>query len=117
MFQSQHVEQFGNLRFRAGRRAQAALGEMTMIVQEKLNISGAVLVKSFGRERQEEATFEVASAEVMKEQVSQSMVGRWFFMVVTLYGAVAPAMVYGYGGWLVISGDMLVGEVVAFVFL
>ncbi len=111
------TQQFGNLRFRAGRRAQAALGEMTMIVQEKLNISGAVLVKSFGRERQEEATFEVASAEVMKEQVSQSMVGRWFFMVVTLYGAVAPAMVYGYGGWLVISGDMLVGEVVAFVFL
>ncbi len=111
------TQKFGSLRFRAGRRAQAALGEMTTIVQEKLNISGAVLVKSFGREQQEEQEFEVASAAVMKEQVSQSMVGRWFFMVVTLYGAVAPAMVYGYGGWLVINGDMLVGEVVAFVFL
>ncbi|MEE8422105.1 MAG: ABC transporter ATP-binding protein [Dehalococcoidia bacterium] len=111
------TQQFGNLRFRAGRRAQAALGEMTMIVQEKLNISGAMLVKTFGREQREEREFDVASAEVMKEQVSQSMVGRWFFMIVTLYGAVAPAMVYGYGGWLVINGDMLIGEVVAFVFL
>jgi ATP-binding cassette subfamily B protein len=111
------TQKFGSLRFRSGRRVQAALGEMTMIVQEKLNISGAVLVKSFGREKHEQQEFEDSSADVMKEQISASMVGRWFFMVVTLYGAVAPAMVYGYGGWLVINGDMLVGEVVAFVFL
>ena len=111
------TQQFGNLRFRSGRRVQAALGEMTMIVQEKLNISGAVLVKSFGREQQEEQEFEASSADVMKEQISASMVGRWFFMVVTLYGAIAPAMVYGYGGWLVINGDMQIGAVVAFVFL
>jgi ATP-binding cassette subfamily B protein len=108
---------FGDVRFRAGRRAQAALGEMTALIQEKLNISGIVLVKTFGRERDEEARFAAVSNEVMKHQVSQSMVGRWFFMVVQLYGAIAPALVYAYGGWLVISGEMLVGEVVAFVFL
>ncbi|MEE8338058.1 MAG: ABC transporter ATP-binding protein [Dehalococcoidia bacterium] len=111
------TQKFGGLRFRSGRRVQAALGEMTMIVQEKLNISGAVLVKSFGREQQEEQEFEASSADVMKEQISASMVGRWFFMVVTLYGAIAPAMVYGYGGWLVINGQMQIGAVVAFVFL
>jgi ATP-binding cassette subfamily B protein len=108
---------FGDVRFRAGRRVQAALGDMTALIQEKLNISGVVLVKTFGREPEEEARFASVSREVMKHQVSQSMVGRWFFMVVQLYGAVAPALVYAYGGWLVISGEMLVGEVVAFVFL
>ncbi len=111
------TRRFGDLRFRAGRRAQASLGEMTTLVQEKLNISGVVLVKTFGREAQEEESFAEVSEQVRKHQVSQLMVGRWFFMIVTLYGAVAPAMVYGYGGWLVISGEMLVGEVVAFVFL
>jgi len=111
------TRKFGDLRFRAGRRVQGALGEMTTLVQEKLNISGAVLVKTFGREASEEEAFAEVSREVMRHQVSQSMVGRWFFMVVTLYGAVAPAMVYGYGAWLVMDGEMEVGAVVAFVFL
>ena len=111
------TRKFGDMRFRVGRRVQGALGDMTTLIQEKLNISGVVLVKTFGREPEEEERFAEISTEVMRHQVSQSMVGRWFFMIVTLYGAIAPALVYGYGGWLVIGGQMEVGAVVAFVFL
>ncbi len=107
----------GDLRFQVARRVQAAMGEMTSLIQEKLNISGLVLIKTFGREPQEEQRFDHIAEEVMKGQVTQSMVGRWFFMFSSLFGSVSPALIYGYGGWLVINGEMTIGAVVAFVAL
>ncbi len=107
----------GSLRFRVARRVQAAMGEMTALIQEKLNISGLVLIKTFGREPEEAARFDDISEEVTKGQITQSMVGRWFFMFSSLFGSVSPALIYGYGGWLAINGDMSVGEIVAFVAL
>ncbi len=105
----------GDLRFQVARRVQAAMGEMTAIIQEKLNISGLLLIKTFGREPEESERFKKASADVMKGQISQSMVGRWFFMFTSLFGSVSPALIYGYGGWRAINGDMTIGEIVAFV--
>jgi ATP-binding cassette subfamily B protein len=107
----------GDLRFQVARRVQAALGEMTALIQEKLNISGLVLIKTFGREPQETTRFNHIAEEVMKGQITQSMVGRWFFMFSSLFGTVSPALIYGYGGWLTINGGMSLGEVVAFVAL
>jgi ATP-binding cassette subfamily B protein len=107
----------GDLRFRAARRVQTAMGQLTALIQEKLNISGLVLVKTFGREPQEAVQFDEVSDEVMKGQVQQSMIGRWFFMFASLFGSVSPALIYGYGGYLAINGDMSIGEIVAFVAL
>jgi len=104
----------GDLRFRAARRVQTAMGQLTALTQEKLNISGLVLVKTFGREPQESVQFDQVSGEVMKGQVAQSMIGRWFFMLASLFGSVSPALIYAYGGYLAIHGDMTVGEIVAF---
>ena len=42
------------------------------------------------------------------------MTGRWFFMLLGLFGGIAPALVYWYGGRQVISGNLSAGEVVAF---
>ncbi len=107
----------GDLRFQVSRRVQAAMGEMTALIQEKLNISGLVLIKTFGREPEETGRFDTLAEEVMSAQITQSMVGRWFFMFSSLFGTVSPALIYGYGGWLVINGSMSLGEVVAFVAL
>jgi ATP-binding cassette subfamily B protein len=107
----------GDLRFQVARRVQAAMGEMTALIQEKLNISGLVLIKTFGREPEETGRFDGLAEQVMESQITQSMVGRWFFMFSSLFGTVSPALIYGYGGWLVINGSMSLGEVVAFVAL
>jgi ATP-binding cassette subfamily B protein len=107
----------GDMRFRVGRRVQTAMSELTALVQEKLNISGLVLVKTFGREPQERTTFAGVSDELAKGQIAQSMVGRWFFMFASLFGSVSPALIYGYGGYLAINGDMSIGAIVAFVAL
>jgi ATP-binding cassette, subfamily B, bacterial len=42
------------------------------------------------------------------------MTGRWFFMLLGLFGGLAPALVYWYGGRQVISGNLSPGNVVAF---
>jgi ATP-binding cassette subfamily B protein len=42
------------------------------------------------------------------------MTGRWFFMLLGLFGSLAPALVYWYGGRQVISGNLTTGTVVAF---
>jgi ATP-binding cassette subfamily B protein len=41
------------------------------------------------------------------------MVGRWFAMAMGLFGALAPAVVYWYGGHRVIGGEATLGTVVA----
>lgn len=107
----------GDMRFRAARRVQVAMSNLTALVQEKLNISGLVLVKTFGREPEEIARFDRVSDELAKGQVAQSMVGRWFFMFASLFASVSPALIYGYGGYLAINGDMSIGAIIAFVAL
>ena len=107
----------GDMRFRAARRVQIAMSNLTVLVQEKLNISGLVLVKTFGREPEEVRRFDGVSDELAKGQIAQSMVGRWFFMFASLFASVSPALIYGYGGYLAINGEMSIGAIIAFVAL
>lgn len=107
----------GDRRFRAARRVQTAMSNLTAIVQEKLNISGLVLVKTFGREPEEVRRFDAVSDELASGQIAQSMVGRWFFMFASLFASVSPALIYGYGGYLAINGNMSIGAIIAFIAL
>ena len=51
----------------------------------------------------------------MRLQVRHALVGRWFFMMMGLFGTLGPALVFWMGGWLVMRDAMTVGTVVAFV--
>lgn len=84
-------------------------------MQETLSISGAVLVKSFAAEESEAARFRENSDALMQAQIRRALVGRWFFMFLNQFHAVGPALIYMYGGWLVISGELTIGTIVAFV--
>ena len=105
------------VRLQAGRRLQQAISELTATLSEKLNIGGLILVKTFARQPQERALFRVQSQTVMRRQIEQQMVGRWYQMFTALVAAVIPALVLGYGGWHVINGTLTVGAIVAFVAL
>src|SRR3712207_9542326 len=52
---------------------------------------------------------------LFRSEIRQRMVGRWFFMVIGLFQSIGPALIYLYGGWLVIQGEISIGTVVAFV--
>lgn len=97
------------------RERMKANAEMTSIMQETLNISGALLVKLFGRQQDAYDRFSKEAAEVRDLGVRQALIGRGFFVVVGLVAAIGTAAVYWLGGYLVITTDTFqIGDIVAF---
>lgn len=105
----------GKERRRIASATQAKLAEMNNMMHETLSISGVLLVKGFVRQKDEQARFSNQNRDLMQLQVRQALVGRWFFMWLGLFSSIGPAVIYGYGGWLVIQGVLSVGTVLAFV--
>ena len=105
----------GRIRQELRRETAERQGGLSSFMQETLSISGFVLVKAFARERYESERFRERTSELRALEIRQRMVGRWFFMLVSLFEAIGPALIYLYGGWLVIDGQVSIGTVVAFV--
>ena len=105
----------GRVRRNLRRKTQEARAELNTQMQETLNISGFLLMKVFGREKDEAHSFRTRSREVMDLQVRQGLVGRWFFMLLGLFSFIGPAIIYWYGGYQVITGALTIGTIVAFV--
>jgi len=96
------------------RRSMVLNAEMNATMNETLNVSGALLVKLFGREEREIARFRRDSAAVRDLGVRSAVIGRWFFMLLGIIGAVGTALVYWVGGYLTIQGAFTIGTIVAF---
>jgi len=88
--------------------------QMTAVLSETLNVSGALHVKLFGRAVHEEGRFSNEAAQVRDLGVRRAVIGRWFFAGLGLVSAVATALVFWFGGLLVIRGEMSVGTIVMF---
>jgi ATP-binding cassette subfamily B protein len=87
---------------------------MNVLMQETLNIDGALLVKLFGRQADEKKRFRQRSKAVADSGVRSAMVGRWFFIGLGLISAVGTAVVFWIGGHMILRGIFTVGTIVAF---
>ena len=87
---------------------------MSAILQEAFNVSGALLVRLFGRWDQESQRFADEAGLVRYYGIRRAMVGRRFFAALGLVSAVGTATVFWVGGYLVIQGDLTLGTVVMF---
>ncbi len=87
--------------------------QMNMVMQERFNVGGAMLVKLYGRREPEAVSFEDKAARVRDIGVAQATYSRFFFVTLTLVGALATALVYGWGGVAVLHGTLQLGTVVA----
>ncbi len=87
--------------------------EMNTQMTERFNVSGALLVKLFGRHQDEMKGFGARAARVRDTGVSSAMYGRVFFVALGLVGALGAVAIYGIGAFLVISGGITVGTLVA----
>jgi ATP-binding cassette subfamily B protein len=87
--------------------------QMNMAMQERFNVSGAMLVKLFGRTDEEEHQFDAKAARVRDIGIEQAMYARMFMVALTLTAALATAFAYGYGGVSVVNGTLAIGTVVA----
>ena len=88
--------------------------QMSAHLEETLSVSGAMLVKTFGRQEYESERFERSNASLRSLSIRRMMAGRWFNFATTLFGALVPGAVYWFGGRAVIGDDLTMGVVVAF---
>ena len=95
------------------RESYALNAQMTNTMTERFNVSGALLVKLFGRPEVEERSFRDKAGRVRDIGITSAMYGRVFFVSLTTVAALATAMVYGVGGVLAAQGSLGVGTVVA----
>jgi ATP-binding cassette subfamily B protein len=87
--------------------------EMGTTMTERFNVAGAMLVKLFGRPRDEAHVFSGRAARVRDIGVVTAMYGSALFIALTLLASLATAVVYGLGGALVIRGTFQLGTLVA----
>ena len=96
------------------REAMDHNAKMNAHMNETLNIGGALLVKLFGRTNEEEKRFRERAANVRDIGIRRALVGSTFFVIFGLVSAVGTALVYGLGGYYVITDVFTVGTIVAF---
>ena len=105
---------------RVGQRMQAIAreqmtlnAEMNTQMTERFNVSGALLVKLFGRHEREVGAFSGRAARVRDIGIRSALYGRVFFVALGLVGALGAVAIYGIGAQLVVSGDISPGTLVA----
>jgi ATP-binding cassette subfamily B protein len=103
-----------------GRRLSALTREqmnnnaaMSATMTERFNVSGALLVKLFGRPVEEDTQFADRAGVVRDIGIRIAMIGRVFFTAMLLVASLATALVYGIGGQLAISGALSIGTLLA----
>src|SRR5215210_5022733 len=86
---------------------------MNATMTERFNVSGAMLVKLFGRAEAERSEFAAKAGQVRDIGVRSAMFGRAFFAALGLVASVGAALVYWVGAQQVISGTIKIGVLVA----
>jgi ATP-binding cassette subfamily B protein len=108
------AQRLGNILRDIARQGMESNAQMNAHMNETLNIGGALLVKLFGRIHQEEKRFRERAANVRDIGVRRAVIGSTFFVIFGLVSAVGTALVYGLGGYFVITDVFTVGTIVAF---
>ncbi len=95
------------------REAMQLNAEMSQTMTERFNVSGALLVKIFGRLPDEADAFAGKASRVRDIGMTSAMYSRVFFTALTLIASLATALVYGIGGVLAVRGELQIGTLVA----
>ena len=88
--------------------------DMNILMNETLNVSGALLMKLFGRQSDTYQKFQRRSNAVADIGIRSAVIGRWFFMALGVISATGTALVFWYGGHLVLTGAFTIGTIIAF---
>lgn len=84
--------------------------QMNSTMTERFNVSGALLVKLFGRGGDELELFSSRAERVRDIGIRSAIFTRGFMTALTLLGAIGTAMVYGLGGLFAINGTFSIGD-------
>jgi len=102
------------LRLQEIAREQMGLNaSMNTQMTERFNVSGAMLVKLFGRHKEEVGAFASRAIRVRDIGITSAMYARVFFVALGLVGALGAVAIYGIGAFMVVSGGITIGTLVA----
>jgi ATP-binding cassette subfamily B protein len=87
--------------------------QMNMVMNERFNVAGAMLVKLFARPESEADHFDTTAARVRNIGITQALYSRLFLVSLTLTAALATAFAYGFGGVEAVHGVLAIGTLVA----
>jgi ATP-binding cassette, subfamily B, bacterial len=104
---------FGRRLQRLTREAMQQNAKLGSMMTERFNVAGAMLVKLFGRPREESEAFARGARRVRDIRVSQALFGQAFFIALLLLASLTSAVVYGVGGVLVVHRTFQLGTLVA----
>lgn len=108
----------GKARWEIATKTQSKLAELTSIIAETLNVSGIMLIKIFTREKEKSCEFREINDEVTKLDIRESVVGRWFILVIQTFTSTGPILIYLFGGMILIwQHSITIGGIVLFVTL
>ncbi len=103
----------GRIVQRLARKQMESNARMNSLMTERFNVSGALLVKLFGRLDEEAGEFRRHAAEVRDTGIRRSLVGRSFGLALGTVASVATAAVYLFGARGVVQGSLSVGTMVS----
>ncbi|HEX4221852.1 MAG TPA: ABC transporter ATP-binding protein [Pseudonocardiaceae bacterium] len=107
------AKRMGNRLAKITRESYELNASMNATMSERFNVSGALLVKLFGRPSEELGSFSERAGRVRDIGIKQALYARLFFVALMLTASLATALVYGWGGSLAIAGILNVGTIVA----
>ena len=109
----------GKTRWNLTRESQACSDQINGILNETLSVSGQMLVKLFGKEEYEYDRYKEANERMIRLNIRESMAGRWFFMVISVFSSIGPMLLYLVGGILMMQygQDLTVGDITVMVSL
>ncbi len=107
------AKRVGNRLADISRQQMERNARMNSTMTERFGVAGAMLVKLFGRHASETERFSDDAAGVRDAGIKSAVLGRIFFSTLAFVGALGIAVVYWWGGSLVIDGSLSTGDLVA----
>ncbi|MFV0533775.1 MAG: ABC transporter ATP-binding protein [Cumulibacter sp.] len=93
---------------------QKRRADMQTQIEERLSVSGALLMKTLGANGRSSAQFAATSADIADLELRSQLAGRWLMSTTTVVFATIPALIYLAAGFPATSGGMTIGTLVAF---
>ena len=104
----------GGISRRLAAQTQESRASLLAFLNERLHAGGSILANVFGQRESDARAFSEKSARVRDLNAKQAVVGRWLRMILGVFSAMGPALIYLYGGYQVIRQELTPGLLVAF---
>lgn len=89
-----------------------SFSKLNSMVEE--NIRGNKVVKAFGNEQYEKEKFDQVNERFKETNLNSATISARYLPLIETFAGFMSVIAVGYGGWLVIAGEMSVGNLVTF---